>query len=580
MCGIAGISLIKPNPKLSREFFKIKKLLDHRGPDNFGSFINSHLSLLHTRLSIVDIKGGYQPIKNKDKILIANGEIYNDLEIRKKNKSFKFKSKSDSESILAVYNNHGVSGLKKLRGMFAYAIYDRSSDELIIGRDEFGIKPLYFRLIDEGFIFCSEIKPLRSMKLSKDFINYDKTEEYMQLQYCSGYETIFNEIKRVEPGQILIIKRGRILKSFKNILPKKQKKFLKNIDENYINNSLTESISSHLRSDVPYCVFFSGGIDSMLLLYYLKKLNKENVTAFSIYFSDDSYDDFSQITKDYKIEIVKQKFSEDDFWNSLFFAADKIDEPVADYAILPTLKLASIASKKFKVALTGEGGDELFGGYGRYKKTQRFFFKKRNYFPKGEFSKLFSKKKFVHWNYKIKNLDRIKQMEDLTNLQKIQLFDYHNWLPNNLLVKLDRCLMTFGMEGRTPFIDKILFEKLFFIADNHKINQGFGKYFIRRFLQSKIPSYNAFEKKRGFTVPIYEWIPKKIKYLEELLLKQEFLYEYFTRDELIELFKSVRKNKKFAKAVWHIIFFTSWYLVNIKGIKKRGNFFDILSSIN
>ncbi len=318
----------------------------------------------------------------------------------------------------------------------------------------------------------------------------------------------------------------------------------------------------------------------MLLLYYLKKLNKENVTAFSIYFNDDSYDDFSQITKDYKIEIVKQKFSEDDFWNSIFFAADKIDEPVADYAILPTLKLASIASKNFKVALTGEGGDELFGGYGRYKKTQRFFFKKRNYFPKGEFSKLFSKKKFVNWNYKMKNLDRIKQMENLTNLQKIQLFDYHNWLPNNLLVKLDRCLMTFGMEGRTPFIDKILFEKLFFIADNYKINQGFGKYFIRRFLQSKIPSYNAFEKKRGFTVPIYEWIPKKIKYLEELLLKQEFLYEYFTRDELIKLFKSVRKNKKFAKAVWHIIFFTSWYLVNIKGIKKRGNFFDILSSVN
>ena len=120
--------------------------------------------------------------------------------------------------------------------MFAYAIYDRSSDELIIGRDEFGIKPLYFRLIDEGFIFCSEIKPLRSMKLSKDFINYDKTEEYMQLQYCSGYETIFNEIKRVEPGQILIIQRGRILKSVKNILPKR-KKILKNIDENYINKS-------------------------------------------------------------------------------------------------------------------------------------------------------------------------------------------------------------------------------------------------------------------------------------------------------------------------------------------------------
>ena len=571
MCGIAGISFLKPNPKLSSNFYKLRKLLDHRGPDYYGRYTNSHLSLLHTRLSIVDISRGNQPITNKKYVLIANGEIYNDLEIRKNNKTYKYKTNSDSESILALYDKYGIDGLKKLRGMFAYAIFDKKLDQLIIGRDEFGIKPLYFSLIDDGIIFCSEMKPIISLKSNKNLINNFKIMEYMQFQYCSGYGTIFDDIKRVEPGQILVIKKGRISNSIKNKLPSKTKN-IKVIDEKYINASVLESISSHLRSDVPYCLFFSGGIDSMLLLHYLNKL-KKNITAFSIYFASENSNDLSKITKDYNIELVRQKFSEDDFWNSIFFAADKIDEPVADYAILPTFKLASIASKNFKVALTGEGGDELFGGYGRYKKNQRFFFKKKSFFPKGAFSKIFKNSKLNKLFIYSHDYERLELTDGLTDLQKAQLFDYHNWLPNNLLVKLDRCLMTFGMEGRTPFIDKKLFEKLFFIDDKYKIKSGFGKYFLRKFLQSKIPIYDAFEKKRGFTVPIYDWIPKRIKNLEDLLMKQDFLYEYFSKNELKLLFKGVRKNKKLAKPIWHIIFFTSWYLVNIEGLKKKGNFF-------
>ncbi len=575
MCGIAGISFLKPNPKLSSDFFKIKKLLNHRGPDNFGKFSNSYVSLLHTRLSIVDINKGNQPIKNKNHVLIANGEIYNDLEIRKNNKSYKYTTNSDSESILALYNKLGIEGLKKLRGMFAYAIYDKNFDQLIIGRDEFGIKPLYFSLINDGIIFCSEIKPIISMKLKKPHINYFKTMELMQYQYCSGHGTIFDDIKRVEPGQILVIEKGRISKSYKNnLLPRKKQ--MKKIDENYINKCLLESVSSHLRSDVPYCLFFSGGIDSMLLLYYLRKL-KKNVTAFSIFFDSNKVNDFKEITKEYNIEHVEEVFSEEDFWNSIFFAADKIDEPVADYAILPTFKLASIASKRFKVALTGEGGDELFGGYGRYKKTQRYFFKKMNP-PKGAFNKILRNSKLNKQCIYFEDFERLSQIEGITNLQKIQLYDYYNWLPNNLLVKLDRCLMTFGMEGRTPFIDKKLFEKLFFIEDRYKISCGYGKYYLRKFLESKIPIYDAFEKKKGFTVPIYEWIPKRINNLESLLMKQKFLYEYFTKNELELLFRGVRRNKKLARPIWHIIFFTSWYLVNIEGFKEKGNFFDLLSS--
>ena len=315
----------------------------------------------------------------------------------------------------------------------------------------------------------------------------------------------------------------------------------------------------------------------MLLLHYLKVLKKDKVKAFSISFNDEPNIDIKKIADKYSIDLVTETFSEDDFWEWIFFAAENIDEPVADYAILPTFKLASIASKEFKVVITGEGGDELFGGYGRYKKAQRFFPKRNFLSSKGAFKNIFSDKKFANWDYDIKSNFRSFNKNSHTRLQNYQLFDYENWLPNDLLLKLDRCLMTFGMEGRTPFVDKRLFEKLFYVKDGEKINRGFGKYFIRKFLKEQIPFYNSFEKKRGFSVPIYEWIPNKIKQLQDLLLKQKFLNKYFNSYELKLLCRKVEKNRKFARPLWHIIFFTAWYLVNIKGTKRRGNFFDVLS---
>ena len=580
MCGIAGFSYIKPNKKNSKRFFNIEKYLSHRGPENSGFFKNPHLDLIHTRLSIVDIKGGNQPIQNKRYVLVVNGEIYNDPEIRKKNQSYKFVTNSDSESILALYERDGIEGLKFLRGMYAFIIYDKKLDEVIIGRDEFGIKPLYFSLMNNGIVFCSETKPIISLKESIPNINVCKLFEYMQLQYSSGTETLYEGIQRVAPGQILVIKRGKIIKSFLSSFTQKKKSINQSESATSLDKSLRESVSSHLRSDVPYCIFFSGGIDSMLLLHYVHQLKKENVTAYSIFFDEDSSKNLDKITQTYNVDLVKEKFSENDFWNWIFLAAEKIDEPVSDYAILPTLKLASIASKKYKVALTGEGGDELFGGYGRYKKTQRLLIGKKDYLPKGAFNDVLGSEKFLNWEYELRNLNNFFLKNRVTRLQSFQLFDYYNWLPNNLLIKLDRCLMAFGMEGRTPFVDKKLFNKLFYISDKEKIYNGISKFYIRKFLNLKIKNYNSFEKKKGFTVPINEWIPKKINFLQELLLKQDFLKEYFSKDELVKICNATRINKKFVKPLWHIIFFTSWYLVNIKGIKKRGNFFDILADCN
>ena len=410
------------------------------------------MKLVHTRLSIVDIEGGSQPIKNDGLILVANGEIYNDLILRKKNKKYKYKTNSDSESILAVYKEYGVDGFKKLRGMFSFAIYDEKKNETILGRDPFGIKPLYFSSFDEGIIFSSEIQSIKKISLQRLNISASQLLEFFQIQYCSGKKTIFKEIQRVRPGEIIIIENGKIKKSQINSLPKK-KELNNKVDENFIFENIKESVEVHLRSDVPYCLFYSGGIDSTLIMYFLNILNlNKKICAYNVNFSNKitSNDSIKQVANEFNIEFNQINFTEEDFWDLLPFAAKNIDEPVADYAILPTLKMAREASKNFKVALSGEGGDELFAGYGRYKSLKNPY--------KGAFKKL----KFLeqkNWDFDLRMSMRYNS--EFSNLQKFQYFDYLNWLPNNLLVKLDRCLMAYGMEGRTPLIDKELLQSFF-----------------------------------------------------------------------------------------------------------------------
>ena len=508
MCGIAGLSLKNNNSLLFKKFSKIISYLSHRGPDSNGSYKKKKVKLIHTRLSIVDIDGGAQPIKNDGLVLVANGEIYNDLIIRKEIKKYKYKTKSDCESILAVYKEYGIEGFKKLRGMFSFAIYDEKKNVTIIGRDIFGIKPLYFSAIEEGIIFSSEIQSIKKIYLKNLNISESQLLEFFQLQYCSGKRTIFKEIQRVRPGENLVIKDGKITKSQINTLPKKKKQ-QKIIDDKFIFQSLKDTVEVHLRSDVPYCLFYSGGIDSTLIMYFMNILNlNKKICAYSVNFeiNQTNYNNLiKNIADQFNIEFNSINFTEEDFWNLLPFAAKNIDEPIADYAILPTFKMASEASKNFKVALSGEGGDELFAGYGRYKSLKTPY--------KGAFSKLnFLSQK--NWDFNLKTSTPFKL--ELSQLQNFQYFDYLNWLPNNLLVKLDRCLMTFGMEGRTPLIDQELFSKFFYIEDRLKQKKGFGKYLIRDFLSKKIKNYDSFLKKKRIYFTYQGLDSKKIKVLRRI----------------------------------------------------------------
>ena len=223
MCGIAGLSLKVNNPLIFKRFSKIINYLNHRGPDSNGFYKDKNIKLIHTRLSIVDLNGGAQPIENDNLVLVANGEIYNDLIIRKQIKKYNYKTKSDSESILAVYKEFGLEGFKKLRGMFSFAIYDQKKKITILGRDLFGIKPLYFSVIDEGIVFSSEILAIKKVNLQKLNISEDKLLEFFQLQYCSGKKTIFKEIQRVRPGEVIVLKDGKINESIIAKLPAQKK---------------------------------------------------------------------------------------------------------------------------------------------------------------------------------------------------------------------------------------------------------------------------------------------------------------------------------------------------------------------
>ena len=578
MCGVAGLIKQKLDKKDALEFQKIRKYLMHRGPDDSGYFINNNLSLVHTRLSIIDLENGKQPIDNGDYVLIANGEIYNDIDIRKQNKQYKFITKSDCESILAVYAKRGIKGFEDLRGMYSFALYDKKKEQLILSRDYFGIKPLYFCDTQKGFIFSSEIQAILNITNQSFKIRSDKLMEFFQMQYCSGHSTVFNGINRLRPGETLIIHKEKIIKSFLNI-----NKLLRNTSKkkhvsSLLDETISKSVKLHLRSDVPSCIFFSGGVDSMLLLYYVNKVSDSKIKSFFVKVEDEKNDfdkDFlSTLSSRFNSEFEEIEFSEKDFWNLIPKAAKIVDDPVADYAILPTLKLAKkVSEDKFKVVLTGEGGDEIFAGYGRYKKSHKEFFNPALSIP--NIYNFDSK----NWNLALKQINDNIYNSKLSQVQKYQWFDFQNWLPNNLLVKLDRCLMAYGLEGRTPLVDKEVFKSLFFVDDYMKIQKNQSKFYVKKFLSERIINYDPFLKKRGFTVPLKKWIPKKLKTLEEFLPNIEILKNLLSKNFIKDLCYSARFRKKALRPVWHLIFFASWYAIHIKKNKADGDFFDLIENL-
>ena len=577
MCGIIGLFSLSINNNKKKNLIKACKLLSHRGPDDEGIYSNKKIILLHKRLSIIDLKTGKQPIENEDFVLIANGEIYNDLDIRRQIPNFSYKTGSDCESILAVYSKYGLIGFNKLRGMYAFAIYDKKRKKIILGRDPFGIKPLYYFHKNKELIFSSEIKALIAAGNLEIKFKKKKIIELLQIQYNSGMNTLFSKIFRIRPGETKVFNSE--INTEKSIIFDKSKIFKnkKKVSSHKLEKILEKSVELHQRSDVPFGLFFSGGIDSTIILYLMSKISKKKIISYSILF--DTPNQFEEkkklekIAKECNSKINFVNFSEEDFWNILPKVLKYNDDPILDYAIVPTFRLAQAAKKDVKVILSGEGADEIFAGYGRHRKIKRVFFKKHNY-PYGELDKFKTfQKRFSGWNFEL-NFSRFSNVNiNLSLLQKLQLFDCNEWLPNNLLIKLDRCLMAHGLEGRTPFIDVDVFENFFGIGDQLKINNGLGKYVLRMFLKEKLPFYDFSEKKTGFTVPIFSWLPKKIEEISEYLPNNKLLKKIFKKEDIQKICLKCRTNRNLISVVWRLLCLSVWYEVHFdKGLAKLDTF--------
>jgi asparagine synthase (glutamine-hydrolysing) len=591
MCGLAGILLhdgTLDKAAIDAQLNSLTIALAHRGPDGSGKFADQDMAVVHTRLSIIDLKTGDQPIQsNSGTVIVANGEIYNYIELRKSLGEQNFQTKSDCEPPLLLYELEGTTFTESLRGMYGLAIVDPHNDRIQLARDPFGIKPLYYTEFEGGIAFASEAGALLDAGLASRSLNKNKRHELLQLQFTTGSDTIFENVKRVAPGQTLTLEGGRLAHGLHHAALSKQgpeiwseKEALEKLDE-----ALMNSVMVHQRSDVPYGMFLSGGVDSSVVLACMRDLNEQPVEAFTAGFSGTSVADerahAKTVAKAAGANFHELEFSEDDFWALLPEITAVMDDPAADYAILPTYKLGEAAREAgLKVVLSGEGGDELFGGYGRYRRQMRpWFLGGRQMRSKGVFHGLgLLRDDSDQWRGTYNEVLARETNGERTKLQIAQAVDCADWLPHDLLIKLDRCLMAHGVEGRTPLLDKKVADVAMALPDNLKVRGRVGKYLLRVWLDQKLPEARAFDKKKGFTVPVAEWMGRRGVKLGKIVAACDSIKAICDPSGVEKLFASLEGGaaKRNGQAAWVLLFYALWHRRHIEGIVPEGGVFDCL----
>lgn len=583
MCGIAGIMTADGSAPDAAALEAMKNALIHRGPDGDAVWTSGDTGLVHTRLAIIDLETGDQPLFGPGgTAFVANGEIYNYIELRDELMGIDFATASDCEPVLHYYQNYGLDFADWLRGMYALAIYDPQERRVVLSRDPFGIKPLYYAQTENGVAFASEAQALLAAGFGARELRDRPIGELLQLQFTTGAQTPFEGIERVLPGETVVIAGGRIVdRRRRAALPSGgPQRTSEAAALEALEVALTDSVDVHQRADVPYAMFLSGGIDSAAVLALMARLNDTPVCAYTAGFpGTDAADERAHaraVAQSFGAEHVEVTFEAADFWSTLPAIAAAMDEPVADYAILPTWKLAEIAAKHHKVILSGEGGDEMFGGYGRYRSLMRpWWLGGRGMRRRGILDGLgVLRQDNPAWRDGIAGAEAVARRDGRSRLQVAQAVDCADWLPNDLLTKLDRCLMAHGVEGRTPFLDPAVANVAFRLPDSLKVKGGLGKWILRKWLEGAAPAAQAFAKKKGFTVPVGEWIAAEGARIGPLVAAQAGVAERCHPDAVAALFQSTGKRERFA--AWTLLFFALWHQRHILGIATDGDVFEAL----
>lgn len=590
MCGIAGIMTADGRQPAAERLDAMRHALKHRGPDGDDVWQDGAVGFVHTRLAIIDLATGDQPLFDDDgAVLVANGEIYNYVELRAEMPEVRFRTQSDCETILPCYRRYGLGFADWLRGMYAAALYDPAERRLILARDPFGIKPLYYAESAEGFAFASEPEALLAAGFGSRVLRDDPAGELLQLQFTTGAATLFEGIERVLPGETLVVSGGRIVdRRRRPALPEGgpepvgERKALERLDE-----ALADSVDVHQRSDVPFAMFLSGGIDSSAVLALMARLNDRPVTAYTAAFpgtaAADEREAARRIARSFGAEHVEVPFDASDFWTILPAVAAAMDDPAADYAVLPTWKLAAAAAGHHKVILSGEGGDELFAGYGRYRSAIRpRFLGGRPMRRNGLLDGLgILRKDDRSWRAGLAASEAAAALPGRSPLQVVQAADCADWLPNDLLTKLDRCLMAHGIEGRTPFLDPAVANMAFRLPDRLKVRRRTGKYLLRRWLSDAAPAVRSAAPKQGFTVPVGEWIAREGEKFAPLVAAQPGIAERCNPAAVEALFRRGLGDggggNGHGQAAWVLLFFALWHQLHIVGVSSVGDAAGILA---
>ena len=607
MCGICGIIHFGREKRIPHETLQsLNNSLFHRGPDDEGYFIDNHVGLGHRRLSIIDIEKGHQPIYNETKsvVIVFNGEVYNFQEIREELLGFshQFLTDTDTEVLVHGYEQWGIDGLlKRCNGMFAFCLYDVKKQLLFLARDRLGKKPLYYSQHQGTFFFASEIRGLVSRGFIPKEVNPASLNHYTRMQFSYGEDSLIKDVKRVLPGHYVCvnIEDGRFTKHRYWVLETKEKPkgWTFNEFSDQLRFLVRDSVRLRRIADVPVGTFLSGGVDSSIVTGLLAEMIQP-LDTFSIGFEDTGYDEsphsiavsrFYQ-TNHHHFKLTSEKLSE-----LLQEIVSKLDEPVADAAMIPTYWLCKEARKKVKVVLTGEGSDELFAGYEYYRgflngritvsDRLRSYWRYLSYQqepfndyygPPSELSGFpfalseVLQKRLIHPDYwdadSIKKyyltLSRSYKARHATRLDQALMADIKSWLVDDLLMKVDKMSMLNSLEARAPFLDCRLVEFALTIPDEYRIQLGQEKYILRETFKGFLPNSILERKKQGFNLPMDVWVREDLSPLIREYLSPERLrlYGFFNAEVVEELIHMHNhQGARFERLLFSLLLLQMWW---------------------
>ncbi|WP_156290944.1 asparagine synthase (glutamine-hydrolyzing) [Oceanobacillus salinisoli] len=622
MCGINGLFQYTGTYKteqISTIISKMNNRIIHRGPDDNGVFVRENIGLGMRRLSIIDLENGKQPIFNESKslVIVFNGEIYNYKSLKQDllSKGHKFYTTSDTEVALHCYEEYGVESFNKLKGMFAFAIYDLENEKVTIVRDRAGEKPLYYYKNSEMFLFASELKSLVDTGIINKKIDRAALEQYLQLTYIPAPLTIFENVYKLMPGHYMVIDcRETIeIKQYWDV-KYNDDKLITDYEEckKELRNTLFNAVEQCMVSDVPVGTFLSGGIDSTIITGIVSQISDKPIDTFTIGYKDKQFDESNRAKLSSDLHKTKHHvfyLKYEDALPELDKILNNIDEPFADSSYIPTYMVSKYASKYVKTVLTGDSGDELFGGYSKYligyysekynkipKWVQKNIIKKAVYalpdntsiirkarkvidnadnsifeqrknlmclgFKKGELTHVL--KDYIHKSDHLNFIqDYYMQNETDDELSRALYTDFKVVLEGDMLPKVDRASMLSSLETRVPMLHKDVIELAAKIPSMYKINSKNTKIILKETFKDLIPKELLYASKSGFGVPIGKWFQNELK--EELLscLNKDFIeaqgiFDYDYIQKILNEHFSLSKNR--SSELWVLYVFQSWYM--------------------